>query len=108
MQARGVKPELEAYNEAMLEEAEYLIGAGLLEPPYLINCVLHAHPGWAARVATQPHGHGRAHAARKHYQRQLDGAHAAADHDNGAGDRAERARWHGRQRVLSPWRIGRA
>ncbi len=41
MQARGVKPELEAYNEAMLEEAEYLIGAGLLEPPYLINCVLH-------------------------------------------------------------------
>ena len=41
MRARGVKPELEAYNEAMLEEAEYLIGTGLLEPPYVINCVLH-------------------------------------------------------------------
>jgi 3-keto-5-aminohexanoate cleavage enzyme len=41
MRVRGVKPELEAYNEAMLEEAEYLIGTGLLEPPYIINCVLH-------------------------------------------------------------------
>jgi 3-keto-5-aminohexanoate cleavage enzyme len=41
MRARGVKPELEAYNEAMLEEAEYLIGTGLLERPYVINCVLH-------------------------------------------------------------------
>jgi len=41
MRARGVKPELEAYNEAMLEEAEYLIGTELLEPPYIINCVLH-------------------------------------------------------------------
>jgi 3-keto-5-aminohexanoate cleavage enzyme len=41
MRARGVKPELEAYNEAMLEEAEHLIGQGLLEPPVIINCVLH-------------------------------------------------------------------
>ncbi|GAB4109891.1 MAG: 3-keto-5-aminohexanoate cleavage protein [Roseiflexaceae bacterium] len=41
MQARGVKPELEAYNEAMLEEAEILIRKQLLAPPYLINCVLH-------------------------------------------------------------------
>jgi 3-keto-5-aminohexanoate cleavage enzyme len=41
MRACGVKPELEAYNEAMLEEAEYLIGTGLLEPPYIINCVFH-------------------------------------------------------------------
>jgi len=41
MRARGVKPELEAYNEAMLEEAEHLIGQGLLEPPFIINCVLH-------------------------------------------------------------------
>jgi 3-keto-5-aminohexanoate cleavage enzyme len=40
MRARGIKPELEAYNEAMLEEAEHLIGLGLLDPPYLINCVL--------------------------------------------------------------------
>jgi 3-keto-5-aminohexanoate cleavage enzyme len=41
MRARGVKPELEAYNEAMLEEAEHLVGLGLLDPPYVINCVLH-------------------------------------------------------------------
>lgn len=41
MHKRGVKPELEAYNEAMLEEVEHLIGTGLLEPPYMINCVLH-------------------------------------------------------------------
>jgi 3-keto-5-aminohexanoate cleavage enzyme len=41
MRERGVKPELEAYSEAMLEEAEHLIGTGLLEPPYVINCVLH-------------------------------------------------------------------
>jgi 3-keto-5-aminohexanoate cleavage enzyme len=41
MRARGVKPELEAYSEAMLEEAAHLIDTGLLEPPYVINCVLH-------------------------------------------------------------------
>ncbi len=41
MRARGVKPELEAYNEAMLEEVEVLIRTGLLEPPYIVNCVLH-------------------------------------------------------------------
>src|SRR6266566_3960438 len=41
MRARGVKPELEAYNEAMIEEAEHLIAAGLLDPPYILNCVLH-------------------------------------------------------------------
>jgi len=41
MRRRGVKPELEVYNIAMIEEAEHLIGAGLLEPPYLVNYVLH-------------------------------------------------------------------
>src|SRR5919202_1299523 len=41
MRARGVKPELEAYNEAMIEEAEHLIDGGLIEPPYVLNCVLH-------------------------------------------------------------------
>lgn len=40
MQQRGVKPELEVYNMAMLEEAEYLISTGLLEKPYMINFVL--------------------------------------------------------------------
>lgn len=41
MRRRGVKPELEVYHIAMLEEVEYLIGTGLLEPPYIINFVLH-------------------------------------------------------------------
>jgi 3-keto-5-aminohexanoate cleavage enzyme len=41
MRARGVRPELEAYNEAMLEEADHLIAGGLIDPPYVINCVLH-------------------------------------------------------------------
>ena len=41
MRARGVKPELEAYNEAMIEEAEHLIANGLIDPPYILNCVLH-------------------------------------------------------------------
>ncbi len=41
MRSRGVKPEMEAYNIAMLEEAEHLIETGLLDPPYLVNCVLH-------------------------------------------------------------------
>lgn len=40
MRARGVKPELEVYNLAMLEEAEHLLETGLLAKPYLINLVL--------------------------------------------------------------------
>src|ERR687884_489232 len=41
MRRRGVKPELEAYNIAMLEEAEHLIAQDLIEAPYVLNCVLH-------------------------------------------------------------------
>jgi 3-keto-5-aminohexanoate cleavage enzyme len=41
MRRREVKPELEVYNMGMIEEAEHLIGTGLLEPPYLVNYVLH-------------------------------------------------------------------
>lgn len=40
MRRRGVKPELEVYNIAMIEEAEHLISTGLIEPPYLMNFVL--------------------------------------------------------------------
>ncbi|MGF1472570.1 MAG: 3-keto-5-aminohexanoate cleavage protein [Rubrobacteraceae bacterium] len=39
--ARGVKPELEVYNSAMLEEVDHLLGLGIFEPPYTINFVLH-------------------------------------------------------------------
>ncbi len=40
MSQNGVKPELEVYNMAMLEEAKILLDLGLLEPPYVINLVL--------------------------------------------------------------------
>lgn len=40
MRRRGVKPELEIYNMAMIEEAEHLLAQGILEPPYVINFVL--------------------------------------------------------------------
>jgi 3-keto-5-aminohexanoate cleavage enzyme len=39
--ARDVKPELEVYNSAMLEEVEHLLSLEILEPPYTINFVLH-------------------------------------------------------------------
>jgi 3-keto-5-aminohexanoate cleavage enzyme len=40
MAIRGVKPELEVYNSAMLEEVAFLFGLGIFEPPYTINFVL--------------------------------------------------------------------
>ena len=39
--AREVKPELEVYNSAMLEEVDHLLGVGIFDPPYTINFVLH-------------------------------------------------------------------
>ena len=39
--AREVKPELEVYNSAMLEEVHHLLSLGIFEPPYTINFVLH-------------------------------------------------------------------
>jgi 3-keto-5-aminohexanoate cleavage enzyme len=41
IQARGVKPEFEVYNSAMLEEVAHLLSLGILEPPYAVNFVLH-------------------------------------------------------------------
>lgn len=38
---RQVKPELEVYSAAMLEEAAHLLARGTLEPPYAVNFVLH-------------------------------------------------------------------
>lgn len=40
MKRQDVKPELEVYNMAMLEEAQYLLAQGILEPPWVINLVL--------------------------------------------------------------------
>jgi 3-keto-5-aminohexanoate cleavage enzyme len=39
--ARDVRPELEVYSAAMLEEVEHLISLGVLSPPYVINLVFH-------------------------------------------------------------------
>lgn len=41
MKERNVKPEFEVYSLAMLEETERLIATGLVEPPYMVNFVLH-------------------------------------------------------------------
>jgi 3-keto-5-aminohexanoate cleavage enzyme len=38
---RGIRPELEVYNSAMLEEVGHLLALGILEPPYALNFVLH-------------------------------------------------------------------
>lgn len=38
---REVRPELEVYNSAMLEEVDHLLGLEILEPPYAVNFVLH-------------------------------------------------------------------
>jgi 3-keto-5-aminohexanoate cleavage enzyme len=38
---RNVRPELEVYSAAMLEEVAHLLGLGVLEPPYVVNFVLH-------------------------------------------------------------------
>jgi len=39
--ARDVRPELEVYSAAMLEEVHHLLSSGILAPPYVINFVLH-------------------------------------------------------------------
>lgn len=40
MTERGIKPELECYSSAMIEEAQRLVDRGLLETPYMYNIVL--------------------------------------------------------------------
>jgi len=40
MSDRGIKPELECYSSAMVEEAQRLVDRGLLETPYMYNIVL--------------------------------------------------------------------
>jgi 3-keto-5-aminohexanoate cleavage enzyme len=39
--ARDVRPELEVYSAAMLEEVQHLLSLEILQPPYVINFVLH-------------------------------------------------------------------
>jgi len=40
MLERGIKPELEIFDLGMMNYAHYLIGKGLLEPPYYFNFIL--------------------------------------------------------------------
>jgi 3-keto-5-aminohexanoate cleavage enzyme len=40
MLERGIKPELEAFDVGMINYAKYLIGKGLLRPPYYFNLIL--------------------------------------------------------------------
>lgn len=47
--ARNVRPELEVYSAVMLEEVAYLLGLDILEPPYVINLVLHTPTQGGAR-----------------------------------------------------------
>ncbi len=39
--ARDVRPEFEVYSGTMIEEVAFLLGQGTLEPPYVVNVVLH-------------------------------------------------------------------
>jgi 3-keto-5-aminohexanoate cleavage enzyme len=39
--ARDVRPELEVYSAAMLEEVQHLISLAILRPPYVVNLVFH-------------------------------------------------------------------
>jgi 3-keto-5-aminohexanoate cleavage enzyme len=41
MHEHGVRPELEVYSAAMLEEVAFLLDLGIFEPPYAINLVMH-------------------------------------------------------------------
>ena len=53
MRARGVKPEFEVYNSAMLEEVAHLLDLDIFEPPYAINFVLHT-PTQGGQRGTPP------------------------------------------------------
>jgi uncharacterized protein (DUF849 family) len=37
---RGIKPELEVFDLGMLNYVKYLVGKGLLEPPFVVNLIL--------------------------------------------------------------------
>lgn len=41
MRERGVRPEMEIYSAAMLEEVAFLLELEILEPPYVVNLVMH-------------------------------------------------------------------
>ena len=110
----GVRPELEVYSLAMLEEVEHLLSLEILEPPYAINFVLHTPTQGGNRGTPRNLVDGverlrdlpvdPARPARDGHEHGPDAA--AADHDRDR-DGAERARGDGGQRPLPPRRAGR-
>ena len=109
-----VRPELEVYSVAMLEEVEHLLSLEILEPPYAINLVLHTPTQGGQRgtprnlvdaVERDPRPLGRPR--RRAGDGDLDGPDAAAAHHDRHRDGVERARGDGGQRPLPPRRAGR-
>jgi 3-keto-5-aminohexanoate cleavage enzyme len=89
---RDVRPELEVYSAAMLEEVQHLLGLGILSPPYVINFVFHTptQGGTAGRprtCSTPWRGCGRSGSrGGSADQRHIDGPDAAADDHDRHGD----------------------
>jgi 3-keto-5-aminohexanoate cleavage enzyme len=54
MQERGIKPELEIFNDSHIENARYLIAKGLLTPPFSFSFVMGMHKINHASVAWSP------------------------------------------------------
>ena len=106
---RDVRPELEVYSVAMLEEVEHLLSLEILEPPYAINFVLHTPTQGGQRgtprnlvdtverlrdLPVDPDDAAR--------DRHLHGRDPAAAHDDRDRDGAQRARGDGGQRPHAP------
>ena len=108
-----VRPELEVYSVAMLEEVEHLLSLEILEPPYAINLVLHT-PTQGGQRGTPRNLVDAVERIRDlpvdpddvRITVTRDGPHAAAaDHDRDR-DGAQRAGRDGGQRPLPPGRAG--
>ena len=109
--ARDVRPELEVYSAAMLEEVGHLLWLGILSPPYVINFVLHTPTQGGTRGTPE----NLLDAVARLRQIGIPwedlrvnvtsmGAYAAADDHDRHGHGLQRARRDGGQRALPPWR----
>ena len=107
---RDVRPELEVYSAAMIEEVAHLLSLEILEEPYAINFVLHTptqggHRG-TPRDLLDMVERARDLPGETAPDRLLDGRDAAADHDDRPRDGPQRARRDGGQRDLPARRAG--
>lgn len=53
MRERDIRPELEVYSSAMLEEVKHLTALGILTPPWVVNFVLHTPTQGGERGTSQ-------------------------------------------------------